>query len=113
MDPIEFLEQANSKIIKYASSLQFDKYNPQHLISIALYGSIIELNSTCLNLIKNEMPIGVPILFKTILEAHVDLTNLCNDASYIGYLNASNLKEWIRVLKEADSEDNPYLASIT
>ena len=110
---IEFLEHIKDEVLQYTSSLRFNKSNHQNLYSIALYGSILELTSACIILIKEDIPIAVPILFRSILEAHVDLTNLCNDASYSLNMEAIDLKEWIRILGEAGEEQNPYLASIS
>lgn len=110
---LEFLEYMKDEALKHAASLRFEKSNHQHLYSMALYGSIVELTTACIILIKEDVSIAVPILFRTVLEAHVDLTNVCADASYCRNMEANDLKEWIKILKEAGREENPYLASIS
>jgi hypothetical protein len=54
---------------------------------------------------------GVPSLFRTFLEAAVELRNLARDPHYIEHMNAGHVEQWLKVLKEAKN-GNPYLASI-
>jgi hypothetical protein len=48
-----------------------------------------------------------------MLEAYVELTNLHENADYVGYMEASFNKERIRLLEEAKKNSNPYLKRIS
>lgn len=50
-------------------------------------------------------------VFRTLLEAYVDLKNVSADRSYVNHCFARHHKDWIRVLKH-DQKPNPFLASI-
>jgi hypothetical protein len=62
--------------------------------------------------VKGDKFIAVPLVFRSILEAHVDFKNLAEDRKYGYYLDASYAKEWIKVLDEASKGTNPFLAAI-
>jgi hypothetical protein len=48
-----------------------------------------------------------------MVEASVDIINLKADRTYGYYMDATNLKEWIKIFEEAKKGDNPYLADIS
>lgn len=110
---LDFLKRAHDEFQPLAEKLKFDKSHPWHRNSIALYGSILELTGSSILLVENRLLSGVPVLMRTILEAYVDLTNLINDKSYGYVLELSYLKEWLKLLNEAQKGNNQYLASIS
>ena len=63
----------------------------------------------------NESRKGIAIhhILRTMLEAQVDLENLCRDQGYADNVQANYLHEWLRVLKEAGKESNPYLQGLS
>jgi len=93
-------------------SFQFDKTDPWHRDIITLYGSILELHGSICILVREKNWTGIPILLRSIVEAHLDLNNLAQDRAYGDRMRASELKEWIKVLKSAKTGNNPFLSDL-
>lgn len=113
MDELNFLKNTLDKIIEYLYELTFNKNNKQHRYLIFLYCRIVELTQGCRVLIEKKIISAVPILLRTVLETFADLKNLSNDGNYINSMDASDLYEWLRIFKEAESGDNEYLKLIS
>lgn len=62
---------------------------------------------------KENVISGVPILLRTVLEAFADFKSLSKDDKYVNFMEASHVCEWLRVLKEAKKDSNPYLGKIS
>jgi len=112
METMQLLKLVHEQSIEHSSKLKFNKTHPHHLYVVALYGSLIELCSSLIKSIDSGDTTAVPILFRSFLEAHVDFSNLCRNATYGYRMQASYLKEWISVLREARSSKNPFLQGI-
>lgn len=112
MNIFEALQSFHDRLLQLAGALSFDKRNPVDLHRIALYGSMLELTGAICALLRSDARIGLPSLFRSLLEASVELTNLIRDPDYIHNMNASHIEQWLKVLKEAKTKTNPYLASI-
>ena len=108
----EFLCTAHETAIELSRRLRFDKTHPWHRELILLYGYVLELTGSACVLIRNNVSIAVPILLRSVVEANLDLVNLYSDRSYGNHLHASELKEWIKVLKEAKQTENPFLSHL-
>jgi hypothetical protein len=106
----EYLGALHDRCLELSKQLRFDKHHKLHFDLVSLYGSLIELVGCMLILIKNNAKLGVPSLFRTFLETYVEFHNLVRDPKYGYYMEASFLKEWLRVLKAAKEKQNPYLA---
>ena len=106
---MDFLKRAYTEVEKHASQLTINKNKPQHLFALALYIKLFELTASCLILIAFKVTTGLPILIRGVLEAYVDLINLCKDPTYINFMQASYFKEWLRILNEAATSQNPNL----
>jgi len=63
-------------------------------------------------LIDNDHRSGVPPIIRSLLEASVEFTNLHNEATYGYHMEASHIDQWNKVLKEANTQANPYLSEI-
>lgn len=113
INTIDFLKKVIDKSIQYSGKLVFNKEYQQHLYLVSLYCRIIELSHSCTILMREKIISGVPIILRTILETFADLKNLSADESYINFMQASYLKEWLRIFKEAKDSDNPYLGKIS
>jgi len=72
---IKLLDALISSFLAEVSRIQFDKYNPQQLYLMCLYGRIIELSVSALNLMKANDHAGIPILIRSQLEVFVDFAN--------------------------------------
>lgn len=112
-DVLTFLKKAHNDFQPLSQQLIFDKTHALHRTSIALYGSILELTGACILLVDCRLVTGVPILLRAILEAYVDLVNLLQNARYGYNMEVSHLKEWLKLLEEAKTGMNEYLADIS
>lgn len=110
---LSFLKRAHDEFQPLSEQIIFDKERPLHRNTISLYGSILELTGSCILLTDKRLVTGVPILLRTILEAYVDLVNLVENPQYGYNLEASYLKEWLKILEEARKGKNEYLRAIS
>lgn len=113
MSELDFLKKLHDDLIGFASKLSFDKTHPWHRNLIALHGSLIELSGALLMLLNEGGIIGVPSIFRTILETYVEFHNLLKDKTYGYHMEAQYNDQWLKLLKEAAKGTNPYLKSIT
>ncbi len=112
MDAFELLKRLHDELLPRAKRVVFDKRNSVDFHRIALYGSLVEFAGAIIVAILNNAKIGVPSLFRSMLEANVEFRNLIKDPTYIHFMNASHSAQWLQVLEEAQKATNPYLASI-
>ncbi len=109
----DFLTSSILECTELSRVLKFDKTHKWHVNLISLYGSMLELaNSICV-LVQGDSPIGIPILLRSIIEAFTDFNNLAETRTYGYHMDASNVKEWIKILEVAKQGENPYLAEIS
>lgn len=111
---VSTLETLYCEIEAITGRITFDKRNPQHLCAVSLHGSIVELASACIVLLKLERYSGVPVLARSMLEAFVDLANVAESEDYHKSMNANFLKEKRKFYDEALKlgNDNPYTAEL-
>lgn len=112
MNIIKYLKNLHDDSIRLLSKIEFDKHHALHFALLSLYGSIIEMVGCILVLINNRGRLGVPILFRSLLECYVEFYNLVRDPTYGYHMDASDAKEWLRVLKAASDTRNSYLSEI-
>lgn len=112
MEEFEFFKKSHNDLIEYAKDLRFDKKHQFHLTIIKLHGSIIELCGSIIILLEHEGKIGIPSIFRTLMETFVEFKNLSNDRNYDYYMEASHLKHWLKVLNESKEGKNPFLYPI-
>ena len=107
------LHELHSDAIEMSRKLLFDKTHPQHRHVMALYGSILEFSSSIILLTKDGSKIALPIILRSLLEAYVDMLNLCADPKYGYTLEASAEKNRLKFLREAADGQNPYLKRVS
>ncbi len=112
MEYLKFLKELHDKFIDLSKTIIFDKKHPRQLFMVALYGTIIELCGGFITLINDKFYTCVPVIFRSIVEAHVELKNLYSEAEYGYFMEASRHDQWLKVLKEAKKGNNPFLADI-
>lgn len=103
-----FFEKEIDEVLSLASKLEFDSTQVLHQHVISLYGSIIELSSSIKVLYQSDHFTAIPVLLRTILEAFVDLCNLCQDPKYGYSLIMNSQHESLRFLKAAQNDQNVY-----
>ena len=81
--------------------VEFDSKNRQHLLSVLLYCSIIEILPSLLLLIRNKRFTAIPQLVRSMYEADIDLSNSLQYKEYSDYLHASSLTGEINTLQKA------------
>jgi len=106
---VEEYRQLITNVLDQFEYIKFDKKHAWHLDIVCLYSSIVEYSDNMFVLLKKEKLVGMPLVLRSMLEAFVDLKNLCNEKTYGYHLQASNLKEWLKVSREAGKLENPYL----
>jgi len=113
MEIFDFLKHLNNECIRFSEHLVFNKTHPRHLHLVGLYGTLIELAGSLIMLIDRKRRTGVPLIFRSFLEAYVDLKNLHEKAEYGYHMDAIYHEQWIKLLKEAKNKPNPYLKDIS
>lgn len=107
-----YLRKEIEAVSNLASELKFDSTHPLHQHVVSLYGSIIELSSSVKELYVAGHFSAIPVVLRTILEAYVDLRNLCMDPKYGYSLTINSSKESIKFLKAAKDDKNVYARMI-
>lgn len=67
--------------------------------ALAIYFTVIELFSACLGLAQLGEPTAIPIILRSMYEAHVDLDNLVADAGYVEHITAAGLEQTITIME--------------
>jgi len=112
MEVLDVLKTVHDISVREAKHLRFNKKDPWILYLVCLYASMIEMSSTIVLCIESKRRIGVPILFRSLLEAYVDFKNLAADRSYLNHMQITWHKELLRALRAAKGGGNPYLSDI-
>ncbi len=105
---LNFFDKEIDEILSLAAELKFDSGHVllQHVIG--LYGSIIEMSRSIKVLYVNGHFTPIPVVLRTMLEAFVDLTNLCKDPKYGYSLTINSKKELLKFLNAAQDNQNVY-----
>lgn len=111
---VEHLDGIYREVFSRTNQLRFNRKHPQQLYCICLYGTVLETTSACLTLLKANECSSLPALLRNLLEAYIDLVNLCRCPDYIFRMQAAFLSEQSRVLKVAieSGDENPYLKAL-
>ncbi len=109
----EALSSVLGLALHFLETMRFNQKNPQQLILVCLYARLLELATACMALQEKKALVGIPVLLRSMFEADIDLTNLMKMPDYYKRMNASFLKEKLRVTKEAaSSRPSPFLEAI-
>jgi Family of unknown function (DUF5677) len=109
----EFLKRLHNECIRLSDKIRFHKRQPRHLYLVALWGTLVEFTGCLIGLIEGNHGAGVPSIFRSMLEAYVELTNLYEKGDYAYYMEASFNEQRIKLLEEAKKNPNPYLKRIS
>lgn len=95
-------------------NLRFSKDNRQHVYAVCLHGSVLEMASAAITLLKEKQSSAVPVILRNLLEAYVDLVNITKSPDYLKHVFAAYYHEQKRILKVAidRGETNPYLEAL-
>lgn len=101
-------KKLHDRSIDLLSGVVFDKRPKRD--GYCLYASMIELCGGILVLVERDRKTAVSPVFRTLLEAYVDLRNALQDPAYVEHTLARHHKDWIKVLSHG--EKNPFLAGV-
>ena len=65
-----------------------------------------------INSFEHNNIIAIEPIFRSLVEAYVEFYNLSSDKKYGNYMECAYHAQWIKVLKEAQNNDNPYLKAM-
>jgi hypothetical protein len=77
----------------------------------SLYASIFAFADTGLFMLRNGREAGISAIGRSSLEAWVDLKNLSADDNYLDKMQASFFDEYIRMIEDGITGNNPFSAS--
>lgn len=109
-DEIAFGERALNKVVDAMRLVRFDASKRPQIYAVTLHATIVQLCGGCLRLAKTELTVGIPVLLRSMFEALVDLDNLVHDQSYFERMDAANLDQYLKLLRE--SPTNPLLSGL-
>ncbi len=108
---LSVLDQLISRVVKISAQVRFIKEDPQQLYLVCLLGTIVEYSQALFLAARDERSaVSLPILVRTLLEAHVDLIILAQDQLHWKNMLCTFLSQRQRALRAAAA--NPYLASV-
>ena len=79
---IVFLTNFHERVCELSKSIVFNKEKILHFHIMALYGSVLEYASSMLIMTKYGPKLAIPVVFRALLDASLDMLNLCNDPKY-------------------------------
>jgi len=109
-DQLAFGERALSTVIDAMRLVRFDSTKRPHVYAVTLHATIVQLCGGCLALARTEHTAGVGVLLRSMFEGLVDLDNLVRDQNYFERMDAANLEQYLKLLR--DSPTNPLLSGL-
>lgn len=108
---LSYLTKLHDVAISLLPKIENFSEERKDLYVIALAASELEFVTASVLLFRKRVAAGIPSIFRSFLEAHIDFLNLAADPDYYRSLQLEWSREWLRVLESADGL-NPYLAGI-
>jgi hypothetical protein len=106
-----FVNKLHDHSLELLRGVTFDKRLEADGYIVCLYASMVELCGGIVTLVERDKRTALSAVFRTFLEAYVDLRNILEDPAYIKNCYALHHKNWIRALRNSE-DPNPYLAGI-
>jgi Family of unknown function (DUF5677) len=95
---VEYCSAAVPIVLDAAAKLRHDESDAQ-VIALAIYGTVIELFSSCVGLAALGEPTAIPIILRSMYESHVDLDNLLQDAGYVEHIHAAGYQQTLKIME--------------
>src|SRR5665811_221205 len=108
---LEFLEELHERACKMASELHFDARPRKGGYLASVYCSMIELTGGIIALVKDEKYTAIGPVFRSLVEAYVDLKLVAKDRAFVERFFARHHKEWIKLLGP-ENRKNRFLADL-
>jgi Family of unknown function (DUF5677) len=107
---LDFIFELHERAVRTIADVKFNKHDEVQRILVCLYATILEQCESVAILLSNRKPAGTDAIFRSILEATVDMTALLRDRQYLHHMNAAYHKEWAKLIEQGVSGDNQFLA---
>jgi hypothetical protein len=109
---IAALIAARDHAVAVAALVHYDMSDAQQRYLLAYFCTEIEFAGACIALAQQTESIGIPILARSALEAHVDFRCLLADPAYVEWIEAAHDREWAKLMDEATRDGGAYLAQL-
>lgn len=109
---IEALIAARDHAVAVAALAHYDMSDAQQRYLLAYFCTEIEFAGACIALAQQAESVGIPILARSALEAHVDFRCLLSDPAYVEWIEAAHDREWAKLMDEATRDGGAYLAQL-
>lgn len=113
MELLTFLRRLHGELLRHGSGCTFDKSNEVHRYKLSLYCSLIEFAHAICVLAEHDAKIAIRVTLRALLEAAVDLINLCKNDAYAMQILAADETQWRKLFSRAASGDNPFLSALS
>ena len=111
MSLLEFTSRLHDRAVALAPLLKFNKSFDKDGLPVCLYATLIELTGGVVVLVEAERKAAASTVFRSFLEAYVELANYLSDPEYRNFGWATYYDKWLRIFK-ASVNANPYLALV-
>jgi hypothetical protein len=108
---LQFLGQVHDQSLELLRGVSFDKHPRRDGYLVCLYASMIELAGGIVLLVHNDRKTAMSPVFRTFVEAYVDLKNVAEDRIFVEHSFARHHKDWIKILG-ANGESNRFLGEV-
>jgi hypothetical protein len=68
-------------------------------LPLAIYGTVIELFSSCVSLAALGESTAIPIILRSMYKSHVDLDNLLQDAGDVEHIHAAAYQQTLKIME--------------
>ena len=109
---IDALAAVQEHATSVAALIHYDLKDAVERFLLSYFATSIELAAGCIALANHTETIGIPILARSVLEAHVDFRCLLADPGYKECIEAAHDLEWAKVIDEAVAGGGAYLAKL-
>ena len=106
----QFAEFAIRTAFEALDSVETHDASQSQVLALGFYATILELSAGALTLVQARRYAGVPVLLRSVYEAHLDLHNLVADPDYSLNIEAADAAQQLRLMDAAQS--NRLLAGV-
>jgi Family of unknown function (DUF5677) len=108
------LDELYHAVYSSTRELRFHNRSRQHILAVALHGTVLELAASIIVVLKRRFGSGAWVLLRSLLEAYVDLANIAEDPAYDEFMHAAYLDQQRRTLITAHNQGSahPFLGAL-
>jgi hypothetical protein len=102
------LEELFQAVYSSTRELRFHNKSRQHILAVALHGTVLELAASIITVLKRRFGTGGWVLLRSLLEAYVDLVNITAEPAYDEFMHAAFLDQQRRTLSTAHEQGSAH-----